>query len=58
MKIFIVILLAIGAFLGFGSAKIAPVVFKDKEINEQHIVVIKSVGLVLVLIAAVITFIN
>lgn len=58
MKIFVVILLVIGAFLGFGSAKIAPVVFKDKEINEQHIVVIKSVGLVLVLIAAVITFIN
>lgn len=58
MKIFVVILLAIGACLGFGSAKIAPVVFKGKEINEQHIVVIKSVGLVLVLIAAVITFIN
>ncbi len=58
MKIFVIILLAIGAFLGFGSAKIAPVVFKNKEINEQHIVIIKSVGLVLVVIAAIITFIN
>ena len=58
MKIFIIILLAIGAFLGFGSEKIAPVVFKNKEINEQHIVIIKSAGLVLVVIAAIITFIN
>lgn len=58
MKIFIIILLAIGAFLGFGSEKIARVVFKNKEINEQHIVIIKSVGLVLVVVAAIITFIN
>lgn len=58
MKIFVIVLLAIGAFLGFGAAKIAPFVIKGKEINEQHIVLIKSAGLALVVIAAIITFIN
>ena len=58
MKIFIVLLLLLGAILGFGSNKIAPLLFKGREIREHHCVIIKSIGFLIVVVAAIITFIN
>ncbi len=56
MKILIAILLVLGCALCFGSAKIAPKVFQRDEITDRDKVIIKTAGLVLVVIAAVITF--
>ena len=56
MKILIAVLLVLGCVLCFGSAKIAPKVFRRDGITDQDKVIIKTAGLVLVVIAAVITF--
>lgn len=58
MKILIAILLVLGCLLCFGSEKIAPRVFGKVEITDQEKVIIKTAGLLLVVIAAVITFTN
>lgn len=55
-KIIVVIMLLLGAVIAFGSSKIAPLVLK-REPDEKDIVAVKSVGLGIVIIAAVITFI-
>ena len=57
MKIIVLIMLLAGAVIAFGSSKIAPFVLK-REPDERDIVIIKSIGFVLVIAAAVITFLT
>ena len=57
MKIIVLIMLLAGAIIAFGSSKIAPFVLK-REPDERDIVIIKSIGFVLVIVAAVITFLT
>ena len=54
-KIIVLILLLLGAVIAFGSSKIAPIILK-RDTDEKDIVIIKSIGFVLVIIAAIITF--
>ena len=54
-KIIVLILLLLGAIIAFGSSKIAPIILK-RDTDEKDIVIIKSIGFVLVIIAAIITF--
>lgn len=54
-KVVVVIMLLLGAVIAFGSSKIAPLVLK-REPDEKDIVAVKSIGFVVVIIAAVITF--
>ena len=57
MEIIVLIMLLAGAVIAFGSSKIAPLVLK-REPDERDIVIIKSIGFVLVIAAAVITFLT
>lgn len=57
MKILVIILLALGGVIAYGSSKIAPVVFRAEEPNDGQIVIVKSVGFVLAVAAAVIAFV-
>ena len=57
MKIHVIILLALGGAIAYGSSKIAPVVFRTEEPDDAQIVIVKSVGFVLAVVAAVITFV-
>ena len=57
MKILVVILLIIGAVVTFSSAKISQLVFKQNA-DDNKKVAVKLIGLVIVVIAAVIAFLN
>ena len=57
MKILVIILLALGGAIAYGSSKVAPFVFRTEEPNDGQIVIVKSVGFVLAVIAAVIAFV-
>ena len=57
MKVFVVILLIIGAAIAFGSSRIAPIVFKKEQPSEGELVAVKSVGFVIALAAAVLAFV-
>lgn len=56
MKILIAALIVLGCVLCFGAEKIAKKFFGREEVTDQDKVIIKTAGLVLVVIAAVITF--
>ena len=57
MKILVIILLALGGVIAYGSSKIAPFVFRTEEPDDVQIVIVKSAGFVLAVIAAVIAFV-
>lgn len=54
-KVLVLLLIVAGAAISFGAKKIAPAILK-REPEDKDIVLVKSVGLVLVFVAAVITF--
>lgn len=55
-NIVIIVLLLLGAVIAFGSSKLAPLIFR-REIDDKDIVMIKSTGLAIVIIAAILTFV-
>lgn len=55
IKIIVIVMILLGAFIAFGSNRIAPLVLK-READEKDTVIIKSIGFVIVIIAAIITF--
>ena len=55
-NIIIIAFLLLGAIIAFGSSKLAPVIFK-REPDDKDIVMVKSVGFVIVIIAAILTFV-
>ena len=57
MKILVLILLVLGGGVAFGSSKIAPKVFRTEEPDDVQIVIVKSVGFVIAVVAAVIAFV-
>ena len=57
MKILVVIIMFIGAVICFGASKIAPLIFSGEN-ADRDIVIVKTAGLVLVIIAALIAFLN
>ena len=58
MKILVIILLILGGVIAYGSSKIAPVVFRTDEPDDSQLVIVKLIGFVIAVIAAVVAFIN
>ena len=57
MKILSIILLVLGAIVNFIGPKILKKVLKQDQIEENKKVMVKSIGLLLVIIGAVIAFV-
>lgn len=58
MKILCIILLVLGALVAFLGPKIAKKVLKTQTVDQSKKIVIKSIGLVIVVIAALIAFVS
>ncbi len=58
MKILSIILLILGALVTFLGPKIAKNIYKGEQLDDNKKVAVKSIGLVIVVIAAMIAFLN
>ena len=58
MKIICIILLVLGALINFIGPKVLKSIYKQEQIDDNKKVMVKSIGLLLVLIGAIIAFVG